>query len=207
MPCAACSLQMGEFTRSSSQSSSGQDCSRLLGRASSKSIPGGGRGTLRRLAWQMVLVMHPISSLSPMLIQSKARQSAGSHLVVACCSWLPLLISSAPGCAGDQLPSRISTPPHSGDQPCGELSGKAAQALLTNLSHQSHSLLQPAPNIQSSVCHLSTPGTADFFSAQLGGARWPAWLLWAVEHILCSQDVPKPSKASTPACTFLYTPA
>lgn len=107
----------------------------------------------------MVLVIHLISSLSPMLIQSQARQSAGSHLVVACCSWLSLLISSAPGCVGDQFPSRISTPPRSGDQPCGELSGKAAQALLTNLSHQSHSLLQPAPNI----CHLSTPGTADFF--------------------------------------------
>lgn len=155
MPCAACSLQMGKFTRSSSQSSSRRDCSTLLGRASSTSIPRGG-AALCRLAWQVVLVIHLIGSLSPMLIRSKARQSAGSHLVVACCSWLPLLISLAPGHAGDQLPSWTSTPPCSGDQPCGELSGKAVQALLTNLSHQSHSLLQPA-NIQSSICHLSTP--------------------------------------------------
>lgn len=98
-----------------------------------------------------------------MLIQSKARQSAGSHLVVACCSWLPLLISSAPGRAGDRLLSRTSTPPCSEDQPCGELSGKAAQALLTNLSHQSHSLLQPAPNIQSLPPLHSALRTADFF--------------------------------------------
>lgn len=136
MPCAACSLQMGKFTRSSSQSSS---------KAGLQQAPGKSLQHLHtwgvRHASQVGLTNgarhSPDQLLSPMLMQVKARQSAGSHLVVACCSWLPLLIPSAPGRAGDQLPSRISTPPHSGDQPCGELSGKAAQALLTNLSHQS----------------------------------------------------------------------
>lgn len=151
---------------------------------------------LCRMAWQMVLVIHLISSLSPMLIQSKARQSAGSHLAVACCSWLPLLISSAPGRAGDQLPSWTPHPHVQEISLAGICQGR-------QLRH----CWQTCPTRATACCNLLQTfrvvlATSPFhtrssrvFSAQLGGAQWPAWLLWAVEHILCSQDVPKPSKA------------
>lgn len=155
MPCVACSLQMGKFTRSSSQSSSRQNCSTLLGRASSTSIPRGLRHALQ-VGWQMVLIIHLISSLSPMLIQSKARQCRQPPG----CGMLQLVdfadLLSPRACGGPAPFLHLHTPVFRRSALRG-LSGRAAQALLTNLSHQSHSLLQPAPNIQSSVCHLSTP--------------------------------------------------
>lgn len=98
MPCAACSLQMGKFMRSSSQSSSRRDCSTFLAkRGSSKE----GQGMLCRSSWQIVLITQLISSLSPILIQTQARQSVSSLLVRACCGWLGLLYLPSPmACRG-----------------------------------------------------------------------------------------------------------
>ena len=80
----------------------------------------GRQGTLRRLAWQTVLISQLISSLCPILIKTQARQSAGSLLVVACCSRLALLDLLSCGACGDQLicPD-LHTSSCSGDQPAG----------------------------------------------------------------------------------------
>lgn len=157
MPYAACGLQMGKFMSSSSQSSSRQDCRALLAkRGSSTPVPWqGGTGQDRtehalQVTWQIVLIIQLISSLSPILIQTQARQSAASW------SWHAGAGSFAPspqpwGMRGTSSLAQTSAAP-----PVQETSLRVAVSADKPVPPEPQPVATCSKRSECSVCHLFT---------------------------------------------------